>query len=169
MPADEDMNRFRAKLEKSLATLISQQTLSPIAIELKNIIQRRTRLGSGVEESGQPKVPLAPLAPSTRRSRKYKKGLGKLSELTSPNKSNLTETSQMLGSLRGYARKNATAGTIDIQPTGDRNRKLAAIHTLGGPKLPKRPFLNLSAQDIKQLTAVLQDKFSEILEKIFKT
>lgn len=169
MPIEEDLKKFKEKLDKSLNTLISQQTLSPIAIELKNIIQRRTRLGSGVEETGQPKVPLAPLAPSTKKARKYKKGLGKLSELTSPNKSNLTESSQMLGSLRGYARKNATAGTIDVQPTGDRNKKLTAIHTLGGPNLPKRAFLNLSAQDIKQLTAVLQDKFSEILEKIFKS
>lgn len=169
MPIEEDLKKFKEKLDKSLNTLISQQTLSPIAIELKNIIQRRTRLGSGVEESGQPKVPLAPLAPSTKKARKYKKGLGKLSELTSPNKSNLTESSQMLGSLRGYARKNAAAGTMEVTPTGDRNRKLTAIHTLGGPNLPKRPFLNLSAQDIKQLTAVLQDKFSEILEKIFKS
>lgn len=169
MPADEDMKKFKAKLDKSLEALITQQTLGPIAIELKNIIQRRTRLGSGVEESGQPKVPLAPLATSTKQSRKYKKGLGKLSELTTPNKSNLTETSQMLGSLRGYAKKNATSGTMEIKPTGDRNKKLSAIHTLGGPNLPKRPFLNLSAQDIKQLTAVLQDKFSEILDRIFKS
>jgi len=169
MPADEDMKKFKAKLDKSLDDLISQQTLSPIAIELKNIIQRRTRLGSGVEESGQPKVPLAPLATSTKQARKYKKGLGKLSELTSPNKSNLTESSAMLGSLRGYARKNAKAGTMEVKPTGDRNKKLAAIHTLGGVNLPKRAFLNMSAQDIKQLTAVLQDKFSEILDRIFKS
>lgn len=164
----EDLEKFRKQVEQALGELISQSTLGPIAIETKNIIQRRTRLGKGVEESGAPKTPLAALAESTKQSRKYKKARGVLSDKTSANKSNLTETSEMLGSLRGYARKKAKAGTIDVQPTGDRNRKLAAIHTLGGPKLPKRAFLNLAAEDIKQLTAVLQDKFSEILDKVFK-
>ena len=164
----EDMEKFRKLIDTSMKELINQQTLGPIAIELKNIIQRRTRLGSGVEQTGAPKTPLAELASSTKKGRARKKELGLLSDKTSPNKSNLTETGQMLNSLRGYARKKADAGTIDIQPTGDRNKKLAAIHTLGNPELPKRRFLDLSLQDIKQLTAVLQDKFSEILDRVFK-
>lgn len=164
----EDMERFRKLVDQAMNELISQQTMGPVAIELKNIIQRRTRLGSGVEQTGAQKTPLAELASSTKLSRQRKKAAGLLSDKTSPNKSNLTETGQMLNSLRGYARKKAKAGTIDVQPTGDRNRTLAAIHTLGGPKLPKRRFLDLAAQDIKQLTVVLQDKFSEILDRVFK-
>lgn len=165
MPADEDMKKFKAKLESSLQFLTNQTTLSVVAIDLKNLIQRRTRLGFGVEDSGTPKKKLVPLAPSTIKSRQYKKGLGKLSELTNPPKSNLTETAAMLDSLKGTAKK----GVITVEPVGDRNKKLAAIHTLGGPNLPARPFLNLAQEDIKQLTARLQDKFSEILDRIFKS
>lgn len=164
MGYDEDMDKFRKKIDQSLAQLLSQQTLGPIAVELKNIIQRRTRLGSGVDQTGAPKTPLADLASSTKLSRQRKKTAGLLSDKTSPNKSNLTETGQMLDSLKGSSRK----GEIIVEPTGDRNKKLSAIHTLGGPKLPKRRFLDLAAQDIKQLTATLQDKFSEILDRVFK-
>lgn len=163
MAIEQDMKKFRLKVERSLNELTSQSNLSPIATDLTEIIRRRTRLGYGVEKTGQPKQKLQPLASSTVRSRARKKSHGALSEKTSPKKSNLTETGQMLDSLRGRAINKL----IEIGPTGDRNKKLTAYHQLGNAKLPKRRFLNLAREDIRQLTAVMQDRFSIILEKVF--
>jgi phage gpG-like protein len=57
---------------------------------------------------------------------------------------------------------------IEIEPVGTRNKRLAAYHTEGNSKLPIRPFLDLSYEDVKQLTAKMQDSFSKILVKYFK-
>ncbi|RTL05197.1 hypothetical protein EKK58_08595 [Candidatus Dependentiae bacterium] len=167
MSYEKDLQKFARQAEKAIDELISSKTLTPIAQKAAEIIKRRTRLGQGVAASGEKKKALAPLADSTKLSRKKKQKRGELSDLTTPNRSNLTETGEMLESLEGRAINKL----IEVSVKGDRNKKLAAFHTLGRSSptfMPKRPFLNLAMEDIKQLTAVLQDEFTNILNKVFK-
>lgn len=166
MGYEEDLKRFRSNVEKSLQELTSNKTLDLISKKTAEIITRRTRLGSGVEETGARKTPLAKLASSTKKSRSYKRSRGQLSDKTSPNKSNLTETGEMLDSIKGRAINRM----IEISPTGQRNKRLAAYHQLGRTSptiMPSRKFLNLSFEDIRQLTAAMQDEFTKILNRVF--
>ena len=167
MALNIDLKKFKEDLERAIDELSSAKTLTPIAKQTAEIIRRRTRLGQGVEETGAKKSPLAPLAASTKASRKKKSKQGKLSDKTSPNKSNLTESGEMLDSIAGRAMNRL----IEISPTGARNKKLAAYHQLGRSSpsaMPARKFLNLSAEDIRQLTAVMQDEFTNILNRVFR-
>lgn len=165
MSFESDLEAFKKKIDQALKKLTSNQNLTPIAKDTEEIIRRRTRLGKGVDQSGGPNVALKALATSTKASRKRKQKRGLLSEKTSPNKSNLTETAQLLDSLKGRAINQL----IEVKPTGARkgsklsNSKVAAYQDSAG-----RKFLNLSKQDIKQLTAVMQDSFNNILNSIFK-
>lgn len=163
MAYDEDLKKFNKKVEKALDDLTNSKNLSSIANDLAFVIKRRTRLGYGVEKSGDNKEKLAALKTSTVASRKKKKKKGNLAQETSPTKSNLTESGQMLNSLQGRAINKM----IEIGPTGDRNKKLTAYHQLGNTKMAARKYLNLAKEDIKQLTATMQDRFSIILDKVF--
>ena len=165
MSFESDLNNFRRKIEQALAQLTSNSNLQPIAKDLEEIIRRRTRLGKGVDVNGGPNVPLKALKKSTKRSRKYKQKRGLLSEKTSPNKSNLTDTAQLIDSLKGRAINKL----LEIKPTGGRkNSKLTNIKVAAYQEAAGRKFLGLSKQDIKQLTAVMQDSFNEIVNRIFK-
>lgn len=164
MSIEKDLKAFNDKINAALNDLTKKPALTPLATGLADTIRRRTRLGSGVEVLFAKKTALAKLAASTIVGRKRKKKAGTLSDKTSPTKSNLTETGQMLDALEGRAMNQL----IEIGLKGDRNKKLAGYHQKGNSKLPRRPFLSLGAEDVKQLTASMQDKFSEILRRVFK-
>lgn len=165
MGVKEDMDSFQSKVSKALEDLVSPQNLKPIANDLAEIIRRRTRLGSGVDSSGGKKSPLKALKQSTVDSRKSKQTRGLLSDKTSPRKSNLTDTAQLLDSLQA----KVVSKQIEISPVGNRkdgnlsNAQVGAYVESAG-----RKFLNLGLEDIKQLTAVMQDSFNSIVNKIFK-
>jgi len=126
------------------------------------MIKLRTRLGSGVDASGDSKKALKRLADSTKESRKAKKKKGKLSELTTPNRSNLTETGQLLDSV-GVTK--SAYGSVTVSPSGSRtdgktNQKVAEYVTDGG-----RPFNNLSKIEIKRLSEEVKRDLREAIKK----
>lgn len=164
MSVESDLKAFQEKIERALNQLTSNATLAPIANDLSEIIRRRTRLGKGVDVTGGDNVKLKDLATSTIRSRLSKKRRGLLSEKTAPKKSNLTETAQMLDSLKGRAINQL----IEVKPTGARKGGLTNIQVAAYNEEKGRKFLNLSKQDIKQLTAVMQDSFNSIVNRLFK-
>lgn len=165
MSFNDDLQKFKKNIDKALDELTSNKNLGPISKDLEEIIRRRTRLGKGVDVSGGDNTALKALKESTKASRRYKKKRGLLSDKTSPNKSNLTSTGQLLDSLAGRAINKL----IEVSPQGSRkdsklkNAEVAAYQESSG-----RKFLNLSKQDIKQLTAVMQDSFNDIINRIFK-
>jgi hypothetical protein len=93
--------------------LESKQVLDAIGKSIAESIPKRTRLGRGVQENDGPAVPLKKLQPKTKTNRKLLKEKGELkSELTSPAKSNLTQTGQMLESI---VHKVPTKGKLTIE------------------------------------------------------
>lgn len=160
MSFESDLKSFRDKLDKALDELVSPKVLKEIGQFEADLIKRRSRLGSGVPKDGGAKVKFTELAPSTVVSRRKKK----LASETTPKKSNLTESGQLLNDLVSKIEGRSTV----IGHTKDRNKRIGAFHQTGGPKLPQRRYLGLAKEDIKQITAIMQDKFTDILNKLFK-
>jgi len=156
--------------------------MQKILDEATTIVRRRTLLGFGVPSNGASRVKLKPLSESYKdqragkvvfytdklgRVRRVKTSAGfksriSLSDRTTPSKSNLTLSFQMLASLRG---KVTGIGSGVVEPTGTRsdgmtNAQIAQFVTEQG-----REFLNLSNNEIKQLEIFIQDIGLEILIK----
>lgn len=148
------------KVKRANRKLSSNQELSKIGNQTIEQIQLRTRLGKGVEESNGRESRLEPLAPSTKRQRK-RKGIAR------PNRSYLTETGQMLDSIR----QRIMAGTIKIFFTGTRddglsNDELADIHQNkgAGRSRVKRPFFFISKNDARKLRFTIRQRLRQILK-----
>lgn len=168
------------------------------------LIQKRTRLGYGVEsgERGGAKEKLAPLADSTiaqrqgkatfwttpsgkvvglstiskkelkslRASKSAIKQQGKINKFiksrqpkldgtTSPKRSNLTTTGEMLRSIAA----RLSGSKVIIEMLGSRNKKLLEYHTSGTDKMPARPFFELTLSELKQLRRIVREEIKKKL------
>lgn len=88
---------IRKKVEEKLALLLSPQTLNTVGATFAEQIKKRTRLGYGVPDPGVAQEKLKPLSDDYKKWRKENKS--KLSDATTPAKSNLTQTGEMLDSI----------------------------------------------------------------------
>jgi phage gpG-like protein len=157
---ESDLKAFNDKLQRALEELVSSKNLQQIGDFEAGLVKRRSRLGYGVPTDGGSKQKFKALAPATIASRKRKK----LASETTPKKSNLTETGQLLNDLVAKIEGRSTI----IGHTKDRNKRIGAFHQTGGGRLPQRRYLGLAKEDIKQITAQMQDIFTDILNKLFK-
>lgn len=138
-------------IEKTVNSQLSEK-LGTLAIEM---IKTRTRLGSGVPELGKAQQKLAPLADTTKVKRKREKAAGRLSSKTTPAKSNLTQTGELLDNI-----KFITSGkTLEIYIAGDRNRKVATYVA------DARPFFTLSKSEVSRLADVIQLAINSYLKQ----
>jgi hypothetical protein len=187
MPKSNLAKQLRKQVEKAIDKAVkkikSSSEMQNFADLTAEIIRRRTRLGYGVKSPGARRERLKPLSESyieqrrgdavyftddqgqVRRvttSDKFKQRK-KLSARTTPNKSNLTFTDQMLDSLTGFAR----SGEFKVEPTGQRddgltNRQVAEYVE------EERPFLTLSRSEIKQLQQSVTKRLQEVAIKEFR-
>jgi len=157
---EKDLNAFNKKIQKALDELVSPKELNKIGNFEAGLIKRRSRLGYGVPKDLSAKEKFKELRPKTVAARKRKK----LASETTPNKSNLTETGQLLNDLVSKIEGRSTL----IGHTKDRNKRIGAFHQTGGGSLPQRRYLGLALEDLKQIKAQMQDAFNDILNKIFK-
>lgn len=176
------MREIELEAKKVIRELQGRVQMQKILDEATTIVRRRTLLGFGVPDNGARRVKLKPLSQSYKdqragkvvfytdklgRVRRVKTGAGfksriKLSDRTTPSKSNLTLSFQMLASLRGIV---TGLGKGTIKPTGTRsdgmtNAQVAQFVTEQG-----REFLNLSDNEIKQLEIFIEDIGIRILKK----
>lgn len=129
------------------------QKLGELAIEQ---IRNRTRLGYGVAELGGPQQKLASLAKNTVVNRKAAKQEGKLSGKTSPKKSNLTHTGELLDSIKFIC----NGRSLEVYIAGERNRKVAEFVADQG-----RPFFTLSKSEVSRLVDVIQQAIDTYIKK----
>lgn len=154
----------RLKLE-SVGSLM-EEILSPESMKkygemAAEMIRLRTRLGSGVEREGAEKQKLKPLADSTKKQRQSKKKSGKLSSLTTPNRSNLTDTGQMLDSIRtlSTSRGKAKVGPVGNRSDGKLNERISEWVSEAG-----RPFNSLTKVEQKRLLDAIKRDFKATLK-----
>lgn len=156
MGAAEDLKKkIAAKIKEFEKKIQTPEVMKDIGYEATRRIVVRTRLGYGVESEGGPRQKLAPLKDSTVKSRRKKP----LSSLTSPKRSNLTETGQLLDMITW---RILNRSTIRIEPIGDRsdgesNANVARYAHEGSSNRPKRPFLFLTDTETKGVARFIRE------------
>lgn len=159
-------NRVAQALREALPAIKDAKNMRKYGEQAASMITLRTRLGDGVERDGAEKAKLRPLKPQTVKSRARAKDQGKLSELTTPQRSNLTRTGQLLDSVQVT---KAAYGSVSVGPKGSRreggkNEDVAKHVTEGG-----RPFNHLSKVETKRIQdAVKKDLRAEIKRRLTK-
>lgn len=128
-------------LDQVLDASINKKDLEVSAEKLKNSIQTRTRLGKSVEKTGQRLKSLKPLDPKYKKQRKQLRKKGILSSETSPAKSNLTKSGDMVDSIKVI---KVTDNDFEISVTG-RENKIKAENVQ-----KDRPFMNIARFEIKE-------------------
>lgn len=158
-------SRDVAKFSKSLKAIVkkaeSQGLLTNLAAFAIQLIVRRTREGRGVKRPGAATYRLKPLSASYIAFRR--KNRSALSPFTSPGKSNLTFTGQLLNSLT--LKKGSRV--LTITPSGIRNdgKTNAAVARYVSRV---RPFLALSGDEQKKLAQNFRRAFDDIARRDLK-
>ena len=158
-------------LERQMANLLKEinrqadkttkKALKETAPKMSKMIKERTRKGFGLSDgSDKPRIQrLARLEKATIRQRRSKA----LSSFTSPSKSNLTETGQMVASLAVRTVKNGLRIFLrDSRNDGKSNNELASRHEDGrvrGGK--KRRFVGLSVREQSKIVKALTQSLSK--------
>lgn len=158
------------KLEKlindALKGATRKKTLDEVGKLMADRIRLRTRLGKGVSQptGGSPK-PLAKLAPSTVRGRASFKGL---SGDTTPSKSNLTRTGELLDSITHKVEDNGFILYLEGQhESGLSNDKLAEYLSEGRGAKAVKAMPDKTKKQRKRKSRLL--KALRKLSKLFKT
>jgi len=151
---------FAKKLKELSEQIVKEVTNTQFMLELggkaSNLIFKRTRLGYGVSQQGSDKERLKPLSDSYKKVRKAHPQ----STNTSPAKSNLTRTGEMLDAIQPI---KTAIGSVTIGLKDSINSNKAQWNTEKG-----RPFMNLSSAEMKQIQNFLRDKINSILDKLDK-
>lgn len=161
------MGQIKDKLMKAIIAteneLKSRKNMKILAEMSAEIVRDRTRvLGKGVQKRGGYRKDLAPLTKSTIEKRRRNK---KLHPSTSPSRSNLTETGQMLDGLYGKSdRKGEGEIAIKSRRKGTTKTNDEVAFFVSG----KRPFLDLSSAELKKLEDYTEDKSEKLYEKNLK-
>lgn len=148
-----------AKFAKSLRSIVKKAEreglLTNVAGYAMELIVKRVRRGYGVKTPGGSEYKFKPLSPSYVKRRKR----SKLSAFTSPGKSNLTFTGQLLYSLR--LKKGAKSMTItfdDSRSDGKSNNAIAKYVS------KDRPFLNLSRDEGRKVEVYFRKTFDSLVK-----
>jgi hypothetical protein len=161
--ASVQMKGIISKLQGVIKDAAQKKALKPTADFARDVIVKRTRLGYGVERNYGYKEKLKPLSPNYIKSRKM---FAKLDGFTTPRKSNLTRTGDMLRSIEA----KVSNGVIEIVPTGTRsdgkkNVDIARYNQEGGKGRPRRIFMRISDLEFKQVVRFYRKTFGDLLRK----
>lgn len=165
MAAAKSFKEIEDALKKAIETVTAVPSFRSIAKLAAEIIVRRTRLGRGVKKAGGPSAPLKKLTSKYIEKRKRDQEEGTLSANTTPGRSNLTRTSQMLNSIKGEA---VSRGQIVIAATGSRKDETATNEDVAGFVSKDRPFMVLSDAEVRQITQEIEKKLSEEIERALR-
>jgi|LakMenEpi03Aug12_release.lakeMendotaPanAssembly.Ray.scaffolds.fasta_scaffold259405_1 hypothetical protein len=147
----KDLAKFDKKLKKILDEASGPKALDFLGNIAADIIRKRTRKGFGVKKNGGRLEVLDKLSRSYIKFRR--RNSSRLSAFTSPGKSNLTFTGEMLNGL--ISKRSGKSVTITFDSS--RNRKVAGYVSV------KRPFLFLSIDEIGQLVKTYDKYFAGLV------
>lgn len=146
-----------ADIQKLAENVVDEKTLKIIGEELANDIRTRTKFSNVVKKFGASPTRMPFLQPSTILQRQKKR----LAPDTSAKTSNLTETGEMLNSIRYKTSKNA----VSLYLAGDRNRKIAGYHMAGTRRMVARPFFNLDKFNVSRAELLILSAFDDFILK----
>lgn len=153
------MDKILEALRKAEDEVKSTNSMQKIAQVSAEMVRDRVRNeGKGVTSRGATQHNLAPLMPSTIRNRMRKS----LHPSTSPARSNLTESGQLLDALHGKGvRKGVGEIALKSRRSGSRLTNDEVAFFVSG----KRPFIDLSAKEIKALEEATADKTQRLFDQ----
>lgn len=144
------------KLENLVKQAASKSNMEAATKLAKELVVSRTSRGFGVDSPEGQEKKLKGLSTSYKGKRKKLKRSGKLSSQTTPTKSNLTQTRQMLESVDYQAQQGK--GTVFLND--NRAETKAQLQEQQG-----RKFLNLSKKETKEVTKLIEDQILNDIKK----
>lgn len=183
----EALKKFQDALAKMQAMkdaareVMQPANMAKFGEQIRSMIKIRTRVGFSVDATGEPKHAMKPLKPSTITQRQAMQGkasgsgkgltghakrdavhsAGGLYPETTPSKSNLTRTGQLLDS---EAVKSVEFGRVSVGPTGQRsdsshsNSEIAEFQAQKG-----RSYNKLSDIELKRLNDSVRNMIRSIM------
>lgn len=161
--AINDLKSILGKLSKTVQETVDRVTMQKVGDFTALLVVKRTRLGYGVNDNFGDKKKLAALSINYVKSRK-KNGVD---STTSPKKSNLTKTGQMLKSVQA---KYKAKGVIVIAPTGTRSdgESNVDIAKYNAERKPSRVFNRVSRLEFQQILRFYRKTFGDLIKKSSK-
>lgn len=148
-------------LSKSVdESIIDKPAMKSLGEAIAEIVRVRTRLGYGVRGNNEKREKLKPLSAIYVQYRKDNRA--SLSGLTRFKKSNLTFTGELLDSVKPLRVKE---GEVRVGPSGVRSGGLKNIDLGTYVSQKGRPFLNLSDNELKQLSRILDEGLNKSLKR----
>lgn len=148
-----------AKLRKEVKGTYSDEQMEKLGEEAADMIRIRTRLGYGVSKPGAKRQRLKKLSDEYIETRQNFHGL---SEFTTPGRSNLTRTAQMLDSIIVLEAKD---GKVTVGPQGARSDSKHSNDQIAEYVSTARPFISVSDLEVKKLIRFFK---KNIIGKVFK-
>lgn len=157
-----------SRIEKIIGKDLRKKAIKDIADMSLERIKAQTRIGKSLPLGTK----LPPLKESTKAIRKWKskapveKGGFRQGQFFKPNKSNLTQTGQLIDSTK--AKVNIQAARIVIEPTGSRNPSLGESDITDNKLLARDlaargfKYLGLDARGIKRIKQILIDEIRRL-------
>ena len=149
MTAAADLNKVIGTLQRNFSRPLKKKELQKIGDLSAELIRRRTRDGFGVAKTGGRRRRLNSLS---EQYIAFRRRFRSLSTDTSPSKSNLTLTGQMLASVQTIKVRRGTKGKalVLVATKGRKNIKKAEFNADSG-----RIFMNLSKRELKDITKTM--------------
>lgn len=136
--------------------VIKKNTMQEVADLAKSLVVNRTNRGFGVKTPEGKAERLKALSASYKRKRRRLKASGELSAQTTPAKSNLTKTRQMLDSVDA----RASTAKAEVFLKNERAKEKAELQANEG-----REFMNLSKNEVKKVKKLIEDKIINDIKK----
>ena len=151
-----NLGKFTKKqLDELMRKVIARRNLDAVGEMVADQIRKRTRLGYGVEDDGKSQKKLKKLSNGYKDWRK--KNRRALSGDTTPARSNLTQTGDMLDSIE----HKVQGDSVEISVNGRFNQDKARWVTEGG-----RPFMNLSKAERNMVADMFRDIIKDTIKLI---
>jgi hypothetical protein len=162
---------YKKKLKDVLDKVFAAANMAQWMQETADDIKKRTRMGFGVKEDYKPKGKLDKngLSPAYIAFRK-RDPYGELSSATTPRKSNLTYTGQMLDALRGSS-KGKYHGEVwlkdERRPTKNQKRSFGNNVLAVWNAEKGRNFMAISDLEFKRLNQKIEKVLTEEIRQTF--
>lgn len=148
----KDLRKFVKKVKEVYKLTVTPRNMKSIGDEIALLIRERSRKGYGVDFNEGPQVRFQSLSEAYVARRR---GYAGLSFHTSPRKSNITFTGQMLESVRTVS---FSKGTAKVGPTGRRDD--GRYNSVVARYVSEvRPFMYLSKPQLSQLNRFYRKLF----------
>lgn len=146
-------------IRKAKKKVFTKSFFEQLAKEMADTVRVRSQLGGSVSEQNKGKKPFKKLSPGYVKQRESFKGL---SNLTTPKKSNITRTGQLIESITG---KGLSKG-LEIELTGKRTDSSLTNDEVGKfLREQGRPFLNFSNVEMKKLRRLIEEALEVEINK----